>query len=96
MPGIICAVRGGPDSQPTIVKAIALAKEESLPVVLHVGGQATPEQEQNLPVSMIPGYAGPTDLDRVFDDCGGQGVQRELFCRIETLVTCGHRAGQLP
>ena len=40
----------------------ATAKEESLPVVLHVGGQATPEQKQNLPVSMVPGYAGPTDL----------------------------------
>jgi nucleotide-binding universal stress UspA family protein len=27
MPGIICAIRGGPDSQPTIDKSIALAKE---------------------------------------------------------------------
>ena len=32
MPGIICAVRGGPHSQPTIEKAIALAKELSLPL----------------------------------------------------------------
>jgi hypothetical protein len=32
MPGIICAVRGGPDSQPTIAKAISLAKEVSLPL----------------------------------------------------------------
>lgn len=32
MPGIICAVRGGPDSQPTIEKAISLAKEVSLPL----------------------------------------------------------------
>jgi len=32
MPGIICAVRGGPDSQPTIDKAIALAKEIALPL----------------------------------------------------------------
>ena len=32
MPGIICAVRGGPDSQPTIKKAISLAKEVSLPL----------------------------------------------------------------
>ncbi|MGB2965133.1 MAG: hypothetical protein WBB69_14225 [Anaerolineales bacterium] len=27
MPGIICAIRGGPASQPTIDKSIALAKE---------------------------------------------------------------------
>lgn len=32
MPGIICAVRGGPNSQPTIDKAISLAKELSLPL----------------------------------------------------------------
>lgn len=32
MPGIMCAVRGGPDSQPTIEKAIALAKQVSLPL----------------------------------------------------------------
>jgi nucleotide-binding universal stress UspA family protein len=32
MPGIICAVRGGPHSQPTIEKAISLAKEVSLPL----------------------------------------------------------------
>jgi nucleotide-binding universal stress UspA family protein len=32
MPGIICAIRGGPDSQPTIEKAISLAKEVSLPL----------------------------------------------------------------
>lgn len=30
MSGIICAVRGGPASQPTIEKAIALAKESNL------------------------------------------------------------------
>jgi len=27
MPGIVCAIRGGPDSQPTINQSIALAKE---------------------------------------------------------------------
>jgi nucleotide-binding universal stress UspA family protein len=27
MPGIVCAIRGGPDSQPTIKKSLALAKE---------------------------------------------------------------------
>ncbi len=27
MPGIVCALRGGPDSQPTIRKSIALAEE---------------------------------------------------------------------
>jgi nucleotide-binding universal stress UspA family protein len=27
MPGIVCAVRGGPHSQPTILRAITLAKE---------------------------------------------------------------------
>ena len=32
MPGIICAVRGGPDSQPTIAQAIALAQETNLPL----------------------------------------------------------------
>jgi nucleotide-binding universal stress UspA family protein len=32
MSGIICAVRGGPDSQPTIEKAIALANEVELPL----------------------------------------------------------------
>ena len=30
MSGIVCAVRGGPDSRPTIDKAIALAKESGL------------------------------------------------------------------
>jgi len=30
MSGIVCAVRGGPDSRPTIEKAIALAKESGL------------------------------------------------------------------
>jgi nucleotide-binding universal stress UspA family protein len=30
MPGIVCAIRGGPDSQPTIEKAISLAKETKL------------------------------------------------------------------
>ena len=29
MSGIVCAVRGGPDSRPTIEKAIALAKESN-------------------------------------------------------------------
>lgn len=32
MSGIICAIRGGPDSQPTIEKAIQLAKEVELPL----------------------------------------------------------------
>lgn len=32
MPGITCAIRGGPDSQPTIQKAISLAQENSLPL----------------------------------------------------------------
>jgi nucleotide-binding universal stress UspA family protein len=32
MPGIICAVRGGLDSQPTIARAIALAQETDLPL----------------------------------------------------------------
>ncbi len=32
MSGIVCAVRGGPDSQPTISKAIAWAKETELPL----------------------------------------------------------------
>lgn len=30
MPGIVCAIRGGPDSQPTIEKAISLAGETKL------------------------------------------------------------------
>ena len=32
MSGILCAIRGGPDSQPTIQKAIELSKEKKLPV----------------------------------------------------------------
>jgi nucleotide-binding universal stress UspA family protein len=32
MSGIVCAIRGGPHSQPTIDKAIALARETSLPL----------------------------------------------------------------
>ena len=32
MSGIVCAVRGGPDSHPTIARAIALAKETGLPL----------------------------------------------------------------
>jgi nucleotide-binding universal stress UspA family protein len=32
MSGIICAIRGGPASQPTIEKAIALAQETGLPL----------------------------------------------------------------
>jgi nucleotide-binding universal stress UspA family protein len=32
MSGIVCAVRGGPDSQPTISKAITWAKETGLPL----------------------------------------------------------------
>ena len=32
MSGIVCAVRGGPASQPTIQRAIALAKETGLPL----------------------------------------------------------------
>lgn len=32
MGGIVCAIRGGPDSQPTIARAIALAKETGLPL----------------------------------------------------------------
>jgi nucleotide-binding universal stress UspA family protein len=34
MSGIVCAVRGGPASQPTIAKAIALARETGLPLYL--------------------------------------------------------------
>ena len=30
MPGIVCAIRGGPDSQPTIEKAISLADKTNL------------------------------------------------------------------
>lgn len=33
MSGIVCAVRGGPHSQPTIERAIALAAEMDLPLV---------------------------------------------------------------
>jgi len=33
MSGIVCAVRGGPDSLPTIKRAIELAKETDLPLV---------------------------------------------------------------
>lgn len=32
MSAIVCAIRGGPDSQPTIAKSIALAKETGLPL----------------------------------------------------------------
>ena len=32
MSGIVCAVRGGPASQPTIARAIALAQETGLPL----------------------------------------------------------------
>ena len=32
MSGIVCAIRGGPASQPTIAKAIALAQETGLPL----------------------------------------------------------------
>ncbi len=32
MSGIVCAIRGGPDSQPTIDKAISLARETGLPL----------------------------------------------------------------
>jgi hypothetical protein len=32
MTGIICAIRGGPASQPTIARSIALAQETSLPL----------------------------------------------------------------
>ena len=32
MAGIVCAVRGGPDSQPTIARAIGLAQENELPL----------------------------------------------------------------
>jgi nucleotide-binding universal stress UspA family protein len=32
MPGIVCAIRGGPDSQATIQKAIEVAKETGHPV----------------------------------------------------------------
>ena len=32
MPGIVCAIRGGPNSQPTIDKAISLARETNFPI----------------------------------------------------------------
>jgi nucleotide-binding universal stress UspA family protein len=32
MPGIVCAIRGSPDSQPTIDKAISLARETNFPI----------------------------------------------------------------
>ncbi len=32
MSGIVCAIRGGPHSQPTIARAIALARETGLPL----------------------------------------------------------------
>jgi nucleotide-binding universal stress UspA family protein len=32
MPGIVCAIRGGPASQPTIEKSIELALETNLPI----------------------------------------------------------------
>ncbi len=32
MPGIVCAIRGGPASKPTIARSIALAKETDLPL----------------------------------------------------------------
>jgi nucleotide-binding universal stress UspA family protein len=32
MPGIVCAIRGEPSSQPTIARAIALAQESDLPL----------------------------------------------------------------
>lgn len=32
MPGIVCAIRGGPDSQATIQKAIEFAIEKALPI----------------------------------------------------------------
>ena len=32
MSGIVCAIRGGPDSQPTIAQAISLAQETELPL----------------------------------------------------------------
>jgi nucleotide-binding universal stress UspA family protein len=32
MSGIVCAIRGGPDSQPTIQKAIEVARETGLPI----------------------------------------------------------------
>jgi len=32
MPGIVCAIRGGPDSQPTVDKAISLTRETNFPI----------------------------------------------------------------
>ena len=32
MPGIVCAIRGGPASKPTIARSISLAREHSLPI----------------------------------------------------------------
>lgn len=32
MTGIVCAIRGGPDSQPTIARSITLAQETGLPL----------------------------------------------------------------
>lgn len=33
MPGIVCAIRGGPDSRPTIRQAIQLRQETGLPLI---------------------------------------------------------------
>ena len=52
MSGIVCAVRGGPASQPTLQRAITLAKETGLPLFfLYV---------VNLDFSIRPTAAVPT------------------------------------
>jgi nucleotide-binding universal stress UspA family protein len=85
MPGIICAVRGGPDSQPTIEKAISLAKEVSLPLYfLYIVNLDFLSHTQSSRVSTISeelGEMGEFILLTTQEKARKQGVQSEAVIR---------------
>ena len=85
MPGIICAVRGGPDSQPTIDKAISLAKEVNFPLYfLYIVNLDFLSHTQSSRVSIISeelGEMGEFILLTAQEKAGKQGINAESVIR---------------
>jgi nucleotide-binding universal stress UspA family protein len=85
MPGIICAIRGGPSSQPTIERAIALAKETKAPLrflyVVNLEFLARSESSRTRSITRDLEHLGEFILLTAKESAQAKGIQAEGIVR---------------
>ena len=85
MGGIICAIRGGPNSQPTIERAVALAKETGQPLyflyVVNLGFMSHTSSARVHTISEEMDQMGDFILLMAKDEAARQGVEAQGVIR---------------